>query len=97
MTNDQQFVLVKADKSRGRGHWSDDDYDVRVGDLNGPILGRINRVPVSPPNRPWFWTITQLARHEPTSRGYAPTREDAMAAFKSAWDPMPVGKRNVPG
>jgi hypothetical protein len=31
----------------------------------------------------------------PTSRGYAPTREDAMAAFRAAWDPMPKGKRNV--
>src|SRR5665213_2221673 len=97
MTHDQQLVLVKADKSRGRGHWSDDDYDVRVGDTHGQILGRIVRVPVSPPNRPWFWTITQRARQEPTSRGYARTREDAMAAFRSAWDPMPEGKRNVQG
>ena len=38
-----QFVLVKARKSRGGDYWSPDDYDVR--DSHGKVVGRIMRHP----------------------------------------------------
>jgi hypothetical protein len=66
---DQQFILVKASKSRGGGHWSEDDYDVRLGNTNGKVIGRIFRLPQSPQDRPWFWTITERVPQQPTERG----------------------------
>jgi hypothetical protein len=103
---DQQLVLVRASKSRGGGDWSDDDYDVRLGNTKGQVIGRIFFAPQSPPDRPWFWTITARFPQQPTERGYAATREQAMTAFRRAWDPAPVGdaeallawgKRNIHG
>jgi hypothetical protein len=32
-----------------------------------------------------FWTITARVPQYPHDRGYAATREEAMAAFKAAW------------
>jgi hypothetical protein len=79
-----QFVLVKARKSRGDDHWSPDDYDVR--DSHGTVVGRIMLHPQARKDRPWFWTIT--AREIPPSahnRGYSATREQAMVDFKMRW------------
>jgi hypothetical protein len=73
---DQQLVLIKARKSRGADHWDKDDYDVRLGDGSGPVVGRIMRHPQAAKGRPWFWTIT--AREIPPSvhnRGYSQSRE----------------------
>jgi hypothetical protein len=78
-----QFVLIKASKSRG-GERSPDDYDVR--DSHGKVVGRIMLPPQAPKDQPWFWTIT--AREIPPSvhnRGYSATREQAMADFKARW------------
>jgi len=78
-----QFVLIKASKSRG-GEWSSDDYDVR--DSHGKVVGRIMRHPQAPKDLPWFWTIT--AREQPPSlynHGYAASREQAMVDFKARW------------
>ena len=50
-----QFVLIKASKSRG-GVWSDDDYYVR--DRAHNVVGRIMLHPQAPKDWPWFWTIT---------------------------------------
>ena len=36
-----QLVLVSARKSRGADHWDKDDYDVRLGDASGGVVGRI--------------------------------------------------------
>jgi hypothetical protein len=33
-----------------------------------------------------FWTIAARAPQAPTDRGYAATREHAMAEFKAAWE-----------
>ena len=52
--NDTQLVLVSARKSRGADHWDKDDYDVRLGDESGPVVGRIN----------------DSRRHRRTSRGF---------------------------
>lgn len=78
-----QFVLIKASKSRG-GVWSDDDYYVR--DRAHNVVGRIMLHPQAPKDWPWFWTIT--AREISPSvhnRGYSTTREQAMTDFKARW------------
>jgi hypothetical protein len=84
--NDTKLVLVSARKSRGRGHWDKDDYDVRLDDGSGPVVGRIMRHPQASEAQPWFWTIT--AREQPPSvynRGYAASREQAMRYFKARY------------
>jgi hypothetical protein len=78
-----KLIFVHASKSRPRGQWFDDDYDVWDG--NAKVVGHIFRAPASPPGRSWFWIITVRFPQYPTLRGYAATREEAMAAFKGAW------------
>ena len=81
-----KLVLISARKSRGSDYWGRDDYDVRLGDGSGPVVGRIMRLPNSPKGRPWFLAIT--AREQPPSvynRGYAASREQAMRYFKARY------------
>ncbi len=84
MNNDRELVLVAARKSRGSNHWDKDDYDVRRGDIEGPVIGRIFRSTVAPTTTPWFWTIIKLKPIKSTERGYAITREAAMSALMQA-------------
>src|SRR5215510_926967 len=89
-----KLVLVSARKSRGSDFWGGDDYDVRLGDGSGPVVGRIMRHPQASERQPWFWTIT--AREQPSSvynRGYAASREQAMRYFKARY----VGPPNLGG
>jgi hypothetical protein len=84
--NDTKLVLVSARKSRGADFWDKYDYDVRLGDGSGLVVGRIMRHPQAPEAQPWFWTIT--AREQPPSvynHGYAASREQAMRYFKARY------------
>jgi hypothetical protein len=87
MPRDTNLVLVRASVSRSSGKWSDDDFDVWDG--NAKVVGRIFRVPQSPQGRSWFWTISVYVPQQPTQRGYAATREEALADFKAAWGRAP--------
>jgi hypothetical protein len=54
---------------------------------DGKHLGRIFKSNSAPHDRPWLWTIEWFSRrgggpHE----GFESTREDAMKAFRAAWD-----------
>ena len=74
------FTLVRANKNRGGG---DDDFDVCSGDR---VIGRIVRHPQAPNEAPWFWAITAENRKPSlTDRGYAASREGAMAQFTAQW------------
>ena len=83
---DTKLVLVSARKNRVADRWDRDDYDVRLGDASGAVIGRIMRHPQAPEAQPWFWTIT--AREQPPSvynHGYAASREQAMRYFKARY------------
>jgi len=80
------LVLVSAKESRGGGDWSQDDYDVRLGDAIGRVVGKIFKAVMTPDSLPWLWTITERTPRKLTVRGYTATREEAMEAFKSAWE-----------
>ena len=78
--NDQKLILVHATGSRLA---TTDDYD--IWDDKGRVVGRILRAANSPKEQPWFWIVTKPAMPVAHDRGYAATREEAMAAFRRAW------------
>jgi hypothetical protein len=47
-------------------------------------VGHVMRTQKSPAGKPWFWTIFVGGTHEgATDRGYAATREEAMAELEA--------------
>lgn len=77
------LLLVRAQKTRPGGPWSDDDYDVL--DKNRKVVGRISRAPIAPADRPWSWAIIGGFPNHPGPRGRSRTREEAISEFKRAW------------
>jgi galactose-1-phosphate uridylyltransferase len=77
---------------RLRQTWADrpDDFTVLTDD--GYAAGRIHLSPgaADNPNR-WQWHATILFPGKQASSGRAETREDAMAAFKTVWEPYRAG------
>ena len=59
--------------------------DFEVFDADRKAIGRIMLHPQAPKGEPWFWTITARWPNAMHDRGYAATREEAMAAFKARW------------
>ena len=76
------LTLVSASKADNR-----DSLAVFDGE---DCVGHIMRTQKSPPGKPWFWTIFVSDRHNSTvDRGYAATREQAMADFEAQWLRLP--------
>jgi hypothetical protein len=76
------LTLTRASKGRPTGQWPDDDYDVCEGKQHvGPIM----RMHAAPTDHRWFWTIMARVPQSAYDRGYASTREEAMAAFTAQW------------
>jgi hypothetical protein len=76
------LTLKRASKYRPSGEWSDGDYDVFDGKR---LIGRIQWTYAANQETLWLWTITAREPQQPTDRGYATSREEAMADFKAAW------------
>jgi hypothetical protein len=75
------LTLVSASKAD-----NPDSFAVFEGER---CVGHIMRTQRSVQGKPWFWTI--FVPDMPSSipdRGYAATREQAMANFKAQWIPM---------
>ena len=51
------------------------------------VIGRIVRHPQPPMETPWFWVIKAEGRNRSwlTDRGYAISRERALAQFRARW------------
>jgi alkylated DNA nucleotide flippase Atl1 len=61
-----------------------DDYEVL--DPDRRPIGRIMWTHAASRDTPWFWVLFRgHGPQQPTDKGYAAVREEAMAAFKSAW------------
>ena len=82
---DRQLFLVSGNKSRkGNLEWDADDYDVRMGAADGPVVGRIYKLTVALTGNWWFWAV-QLFPAVGADSGTAETREAAMAELKAQW------------
>jgi hypothetical protein len=59
---------------------------------NGVVVGRIFKVQVAPPARPWMWASGHNGHIGRAAHGYEPTREAAMAAFAKSWAEGELGR-----
>ena len=74
-------LTVKKTAAHYGGAWSDDDHVVLDG---GNVVGRII-LHARGSKRPWLWSITSRIPQTPEDRGYAETREQAIADFRRRW------------
>jgi alkylated DNA nucleotide flippase Atl1 len=70
-------------KLKPTGLGQPNDYEVL--DPNRRPIGRIMQTHAASRDTPWFWTITARVPQSTHDRGYAATREEAMADFKARW------------
>jgi hypothetical protein len=75
-------MLLTLRRAQGHrlGHWGPDDYDVLDGDRD---VGRIYRINTA--HEQWWWGVSFMLTGR-MSYGTAPTREDAMAAFRAEYE-----------
>jgi hypothetical protein len=81
----QQLIFIKTEKRLPNGKFLEDDYDVRLNDAGRKIIGRILWTYGPSRQSPWYWTITVPMPQSRTRRGYAATRDEAMAQFAVAY------------
>jgi hypothetical protein len=75
--------LRLAPTTRYFGIGDANDYVVLDG---GRVIGRLMLHPQAPEGHPWFWGITAMEKPRSVyNKGYAATREQAMADFKARW------------
>jgi hypothetical protein len=76
-------LILKPTGSHYGTDWGQNDYVVLC---NREVVGRVMLHPQASKEEPWFWTITTLEKPPSVyNRGYATTREQAMADFKARW------------
>jgi hypothetical protein len=77
LQSEEEFVLVNAD--------TNENFDVRLGNAKGRIVGCIFLAAQSPRYQPWFWTIAASMPISRDNHGYAASCELAMEALKLSW------------
>ena len=83
------LTLVSASKADNR-----DSFAIFDGE---DCIGHIMRTQKSPQGKPWFWTIfIGAAPGMVSDRGYAATREQAIADFEAEWLKLSVLKTKEP-
>jgi hypothetical protein len=76
------LTLVHRSKTIPESSWGPDQYSVIH---DGMTVGSIVKQAMAGTETQWFWEI--MTRESPgLLKGLAPSREDAMAAFREAWE-----------
>jgi len=85
-----RLVLQPVEERRAPFYTVENDFRVLY---RGRSVGRIDREPddrCDYPHAPWRWFLNHEERKRMAS-GRAATREEAMSAFRKAWDETPFG------